>query len=151
MASIRPKSASSAQSSRSAKGNLTSSPSTKGIPSPQMSPTTAAQQQSILESKNNRKRAEADLQLLSNRIALLRLEEQKSLQKVQETKTRAKEILELVFIITVVKYLFAYFHSIKKRNEDAIQFRIMHNVTKEMEVKEIQEKAAAERYFHLDI
>ena len=50
--------------------------------------------QSILESKNNRKRAEADLQLLSNRIALLRLEESKSLQKVQETKNRAKEILE---------------------------------------------------------
>ena len=93
MTSIRPKSASSAQSSRSAKGNLVASPSVKGIPSPQMSPN-SAQQQSILESKNNRKRAEADLQLLSNRIALLRLEEQKSLQKVQETKTRAKEILE---------------------------------------------------------
>ena len=48
----------------------------------------------ILESKNNRKRAEADLQLLSNRIALLKIEEQKSLLKVQETKSRAREILE---------------------------------------------------------
>lgn len=81
-----------------------------------------------MESKNNRKRAEADLQLLSNRIALLRLEEQKSLQKVQETKKRAQEILE-----------------IKKRNENSVQQRIMLNVNKEMEVKEVHEKAIRER------
>jgi len=79
MSTSRPKSASSVKSNR-----------TPG--SPGMDNNESAQ--SILESKNNRKRAEADLQLLSNRIALLRLEESKSLQKVQETKNRAKEILE---------------------------------------------------------
>ncbi len=49
---------------------------------------------SLLETKTHRKRAEADLQLLTNRIHLLRLEEQRALQKVQETRVRAKEILE---------------------------------------------------------
>ena len=48
----------------------------------------------MLESKLNRKRAESDLQLLANRIALLKVEEQKALTKVQETKLRAEEILE---------------------------------------------------------
>jgi hypothetical protein len=48
----------------------------------------------VLESKFSRKRAETDLQLLANRIALLKLEEQKALQKVQDTKVRAEEILE---------------------------------------------------------
>jgi hypothetical protein len=48
----------------------------------------------ILDAKLNRKRAESDLQLLANRIALLKLEEQKALSKVQETKSRAQEILE---------------------------------------------------------
>ena len=48
----------------------------------------------MLETKFSRKRAETDLQLLANRIALLKLEEQKALQKVQETKQRAEEILE---------------------------------------------------------
>ncbi len=50
--------------------------------------------QEMLESKLHRKRAESDLQLLANRIALLKVEEQKALQKVQETKLRAEEILE---------------------------------------------------------
>lgn len=48
----------------------------------------------MLESKFSRKRAETDLQLLANRIALLKLEEQKALQKVKETKVRAEEVLE---------------------------------------------------------
>ena len=48
----------------------------------------------MLETKENRKRAETDLQLLANRIALLRTEEQRALEKVSETKTRASEILE---------------------------------------------------------
>lgn len=48
----------------------------------------------MLEAKDHRKRAENDLQLLSNRIALLRIEEQKALEKISETKTRAKEIVE---------------------------------------------------------
>ncbi len=48
----------------------------------------------VLDAKISRKRAESDLQLLANRIALLKLEEQKALSKVNETKTRAQEILE---------------------------------------------------------
>lgn len=48
----------------------------------------------VLDAKISRKRAESDLQLLANRIALLKLEEQKALTKVNETKTRAHEILE---------------------------------------------------------
>lgn len=48
----------------------------------------------MLETKQERKRAETDLQLLANRIALLRLEEQKAANKVSETKIRAQEILE---------------------------------------------------------
>lgn len=87
MSASRPKSASSVKSNRS--------PDNKNTPgTPGMNNSYSESAQSILESKNNRKRAEADLQLLSNRIALLRLEESKSLQKVQETKNRAKEILE---------------------------------------------------------
>ncbi len=47
----------------------------------------------MLGVKLDRKRAESDLQLLANRIALLKLEEQKALNKVNETKQRADEIL----------------------------------------------------------
>ena len=46
----------------------------------------------MLDAKLTRKRAETDLQLLANRIALLRMEEQKALQKVSETKAKADEI-----------------------------------------------------------
>ena len=42
----------------------------------------------MLETKQERKRAETDLQLLANRNALLRLEEQKAANKVIETKER---------------------------------------------------------------
>lgn len=48
----------------------------------------------MLDAKLTRKRAESDLQLLSNRIALLKLEEQKALHKVTETKQRADEIAQ---------------------------------------------------------
>lgn len=48
----------------------------------------------MLDAKYTRKKAENDLQLLTNRIALLKLEEQKALEKVRETKDRATEILE---------------------------------------------------------
>ncbi len=49
----------------------------------------------MLDTKHNRKRAESDLQLLANRIALLRVEEQKAVNKIHETKARAEEILML--------------------------------------------------------
>lgn len=44
--------------------------------------------------KDQRKRTEEDAQLLSNRIALLKQEEAKTLKKIEETRKRAGEILE---------------------------------------------------------
>ena len=49
----------------------------------------------MLDAKCNRKRAEVDLQLLANRIALLKAEESKALQKVTVTKNRANEIMQI--------------------------------------------------------
>lgn len=49
----------------------------------------------LLESKMIRKKAEEDAQLLANRIALLQLEEKKAMKKIEETKKKAKEIIEL--------------------------------------------------------
>ncbi|OMJ94940.1 hypothetical protein SteCoe_1800 [Stentor coeruleus] len=48
----------------------------------------------FVEAKNMRKRAEEDAQLLSNRIALLKLEEQRSLKKIEETRNKAREIMQ---------------------------------------------------------
>ncbi len=62
--------------------------------SPRTLHTTYTAASEMLELKHDRKRAETDLQLLANRIAILKLEEQKAMAKVQETKTRAQEILE---------------------------------------------------------
>jgi len=42
-----------------------------------------------------RKKAEEDAQLLANRIALLQLEEKRAMKKIEETKKKAKEIMEL--------------------------------------------------------
>jgi len=42
-----------------------------------------------------RKKAEEDAQLLANRISLLKLEEKKALKKIEETRKKAKEIMEL--------------------------------------------------------
>jgi len=82
----------------------------------------------MLEEKTNRKRAEVDLQLLANRIALLRAEEQRALTKVTETKDRAKEIID-----------------IKRRNEQALNEKMAKNISREQAVKEAQQKAAYER------
>jgi len=49
----------------------------------------------LLESKQIRKKAEEDAQLLANRIALLQLEERKAMKKIEETKVKAKEIMDL--------------------------------------------------------
>lgn len=48
----------------------------------------------LLQAKLARKQAEADAQLLANRIALLQQEEAKAWKKIQQTKQRATEILE---------------------------------------------------------
>lgn len=49
----------------------------------------------LLESKLIRKKAEEDAQLLANRIALLQLEEKRAMKKIEETKKKAKEIMDL--------------------------------------------------------
>lgn len=47
----------------------------------------------LVAAKLARKRAEEDLKLLSNRISLLRQEENKAWKKIDETKKKAKDII----------------------------------------------------------
>lgn len=47
----------------------------------------------LVAAKIARKRAEEDMKLLSNRIQLLKQEEQKAWKKIDETKKRAKDII----------------------------------------------------------
>ena len=42
-----------------------------------------------------RKKVEEDAQLLANRITLLQIEEKKALKKIEETRKKAKDIMEL--------------------------------------------------------
>jgi len=49
----------------------------------------------LVEAKLLRKKAEEDAQLLANRIALLQAEERKAMKKIDETKTKAKEIRDI--------------------------------------------------------
>ena len=79
----------------------------------------------MLDVVSGRKRAEGDLQMLANRIALLRTEEQRAMAKIAETKKRAKEVI-----------------SLKKRHEDAVQERISGNIGREMHVKALKEKVS---------
>merc|ERR1719199_1759777 len=50
---------------------------------------------SLTVAKEARKRAELDAQLLANRIALLKQEEEKAWRKIEETRKRANEIFTL--------------------------------------------------------
>jgi hypothetical protein len=49
----------------------------------------------MLDAKSGRKRAEGDFTTSANRIALLRMEDSNEQQRINETKTRAVEILEI--------------------------------------------------------
>lgn len=80
------------------------------------------------EAKLDRKRVEGDLQMLASRVSLLKTEEQKALQKVSETKERAKEILVA-----------------KKERENMLQLRLSHSMTRELAQKSAQERASMER------
>jgi len=51
-------------------------------------------QSSLTTAKESRKRAELDAQLLANRIALLKQEEEKAWKKIEETRKRAGEVME---------------------------------------------------------
>eukprot|EP00933_Yihiella_yeosuensis_P064283 TRINITY_DN67639_c0_g1_i1.p1 TRINITY_DN67639_c0_g1~~TRINITY_DN67639_c0_g1_i1.p1 ORF type:complete len:258 (-),score=80.31 TRINITY_DN67639_c0_g1_i1:388-1161(-) len=67
-----------------------------GQPMPEGPPLTHSQVQANLTgAKEARKRAELDAQLLANRIALLKQEEEKAWKKIEETRKRASEIIEL--------------------------------------------------------
>merc|ERR1719424_1795323 len=52
-------------------------------------------QANLTGAKEARKRAELDAQLLANRIALLKQEEEKAWRKIEETRKRAGEIFSL--------------------------------------------------------
>mmetsp|Transcript_31348 Transcript_31348/g.86171 ORF Transcript_31348/g.86171 Transcript_31348/m.86171 type:complete len:269 (-) Transcript_31348:190-996(-) len=66
------------------------------IPGPEGGGMSGSQMQANLTSaKESRKRAELDAQLLANRIALLKQEEEKAWKKIEETRKRANEITEL--------------------------------------------------------
>merc|ERR1719297_224616 len=55
----------------------------------------AQMQANLTSAKEARKRAELDAQLLANRIALLKQEEEKAHKKIEETRKRATEIIDL--------------------------------------------------------
>jgi len=57
--------------------------------------TTSQMQANLTGAKEARKRAELDAQLLANRIALLKQEEEKAWKKIEETRKRANEIKDL--------------------------------------------------------
>merc|ERR1712137_1272272 len=52
-------------------------------------------QANLTSAKESRKRAELDAQLLANRIALLRQEEEKARKKIEETRQKAMDVMEL--------------------------------------------------------
>jgi len=85
-------------------------------------------QNPMLDAKASRKRAEVDLQLLANRVALLKAEEAKALQKVNVTKARAGDILQ-----------------IKKRNETMGSDRASTQMLREEHVRQARARAQANR------
>ena len=48
-----------------------------------------------MDQRQNRKKAEEDVKLLSNRIQLLKIEEQKAWKKIEETKKKAREMMQV--------------------------------------------------------
>jgi len=56
--------------------------------------TSGQMQANLTGAKEARKRTELDAQLLANRIALLKQEEEKAWKKIEETRKRASEIME---------------------------------------------------------
>ena len=49
----------------------------------------------LVSSRQNRKKAEEDVKLLANRIALLKKEEQKAWKKIEDTKKKASDIITM--------------------------------------------------------
>lgn len=76
---------------------------------------------SLTAAKETRKRAELDAQLLANRIALLKQEEEKAERKIEDTKKRANEIMAL-----------------RHQNEDKFQMKELHYKDKWEAIRESQ-------------
>lgn len=49
----------------------------------------------LVDIKKDRKQVEKDAELLANRIALLKQEEMRTWKKIEETRKRAKDVLEM--------------------------------------------------------
>jgi hypothetical protein len=84
----------------------------------------------LIAAKIARKRAEEDMKLLSNRISLLKQEEQKAWKKIDETKKKAKDILQQ-----------------RQRNIEHLQEKLERQRQKEEEeaMKQAQNKALKEQ------
>lgn len=97
----------------------------------------------------DRKRAEADLQLLINRVSVLRQEEQKRYNKVIETKTRAKEIVEYVkFVFDIYSSsssLLFHLPRQRKRNNDNHLSKLSCKISQENLTREISKKSNHDR------
>ncbi len=70
-----------------------------------------------------RKQTEDDVKLLANRIALLKMEEQKAWKKIEETKKKAKDIM-----------------SVKQRNQDQLRIKEQRRREKELEERMLLER-----------
>lgn len=55
----------------------------------------SSENQKLIEAKQARKKVEEDALLLANRIALLEVEDKKAQKKIQETRKKAQEIMDL--------------------------------------------------------
>jgi hypothetical protein len=49
----------------------------------------------LKETRANKKKAADDAKLLANRIALLKMEEKKAWKKIQETKRKAEQVMQV--------------------------------------------------------
>jgi hypothetical protein len=49
----------------------------------------------LVATRMNKKKAQDDAKLLANRIALLKLEEKKAWKKIQETKKKAEQVIQI--------------------------------------------------------
>ena len=82
----------------------------------------------MTDAKHSRKIAESDLQLLANRVALLRAEEHKAINKINETKSRIKEVIE-----------------VRQRHNESIKDQFNHSLKREVARKSAHERTLIER------
>lgn len=75
----------------------------------------------LSDQRVSRKRAQEDVKLLANRIALLKQEEQKAWKKIEETKKKATDIIQ-----------------VRQRNADNNNFKMSLQQQREQEERELQ-------------